>query len=72
MTNTMQVLQKLRSAAPFRRTVALALLNASLAYVRATRVASGTALQYATTPRPLWALMWAGLVSEAGATEALL
>ena len=56
-----QVMATLRKASALRRTLALGLLAAASAYVRAQRVVEGLALQYAVQPRPLAALLVAWL-----------
>ena len=48
-----------------KRAVAGVLLNASLAHVRARRVADGLDLQYARRAPPAAAVMWAVLVAAA-------
>jgi long-chain acyl-CoA synthetase len=54
-------MQTLKKASSARRALALGLLGAAAAYVRARRVADGLDLRFASQPRPLLALVAAWL-----------
>lgn len=60
-----QVRSTIKAGSRTKRAVAGALLNASLAHVRARRVADGLDLQYARQEPPAAAVMWAVLVAAA-------
>lgn len=62
----LQVMQTLKRGSAVKKNLALSLLAISGAFVRARRVLEGVALQYARSPRPALAWLWAA------ATVALL
>ena len=60
-----QVRATIKAGSRTKRAVAGVLLSASLAHVRARRVADGLDLQYARRAPPAAAVMWAVLVAAA-------
>ena len=58
-----QVLATIKRGSAVRRRLAFALLAVSGAFVRARRIVEGVALQYALTPRPALAYLWAAFTA---------
>ena len=58
-----RVMATLKKASTIRRALALTLLSAAIAYTRLRRIVDGVSLQYAITPRPVFTLLKAWVLS---------
>ena len=61
MHHLVQIVHQFSKLPQPRKLIVSMLLAASTAFVRACRIVSGQALEYARASAPIWVVLWAGL-----------